>query len=163
MGIFGLAFEKILSYLISASFNLSCCKVWCKNKNPEIWDQKYLIWIFFGLEFENNMSYVKAAPSNLCIWDQKCLIWVIMTKNAFFGYFWTRIFKQLLSYLKSTSLNLSICQLRSKNALFRYFWARTLRNYCDIWNLPPRVCLIAKFLKKAKMPNLGNFDQKCLI
>ena len=37
------------------------------------------------------------------------------TKNAFYGYFWARIVKQLLSYLKSASPNLSICKILWKN------------------------------------------------
>ena len=42
-----------------------------------------------------------------------------------------------------------------KNALFGYFWARISKNYCHIWNQLPRICLIAKFLRKAKMPKCG--------
>ena len=37
--------------------------------------------------------------------EQKCL----------FGYFWARIFKKLLSYLKSAHSNLSICEISRKN------------------------------------------------
>ena len=42
--------------LKSRPSNLSICKISQKgeNKNPLIWDQKTLIYVFFSLEFENN-------------------------------------------------------------------------------------------------------------
>ena len=41
--VLGTISKKPLSYLKSTSSNLPCSKYWCKNKNPEIWDQKCLI------------------------------------------------------------------------------------------------------------------------
>ena len=87
------------------------------------------------------------------------------TKNALFWYFWARILKKLLPYLKSVPSNLSHCKIlqknpkifkfETKNALFWYFWARILKTYCHIWNQCPRICLIAKYRKKTKMPKFG--------
>ena len=37
------------------------------------------------------------------------------TKNSLFGYFWARILKILLSYLKPAPSNLSICKIARKN------------------------------------------------
>ena len=34
LGVLGKNFEKLLSYLKLAPSDLSCCKVWCKNKDP---------------------------------------------------------------------------------------------------------------------------------
>ena len=80
-------------------------------KNIQIWDQKYLSWVFLGYNFENLLSYLKSKPSNMSkckylfkqkklqIWDEKFLIWVILGCN----------FKKLLSYLKSALSNLSEC------------------------------------------------------
>ena len=44
----GLILKKTFPYLKSAFFNLSWCKVWCKNKNSQIWEQKRLTWVFLG-------------------------------------------------------------------------------------------------------------------
>ena len=138
ISVLGSNFEKRLSYLKSASPNLSCCKVWCKNKNPQIRDQECLI------------EYYWAG-----IWKWYCIIWnqhpriclseklrektrtpKLRIKNALFGYFGLE-FQNLLSYLKSISSNLSNCKISQKkkskfgnknplfkNALFGYFWAR---------------------------------------
>ena len=43
LSVLGSNFEKPWSHLKSGSSNLSCCKVWCKNKNPQIRDQECLI------------------------------------------------------------------------------------------------------------------------
>ena len=42
---------------------------------------------------------------------KKRLIWAFLTKNVLFGYFWSRILKILLSYLKSASSSLSIFKI----------------------------------------------------
>ena len=52
----------------------------------------------------------------------------------------------------------------TKNAWFGYFWAGIWKQYYHIWNEHPRICLIAKFRGKTKMPkfetkNLGNFGK----
>ena len=52
----------------------------------------------------------------------------------------------------------------TKNAWFGYFWAGIWKQYDHIWNEHPRICLIAKFRGKTKMPkfetkNLGNFGK----
>ena len=43
----------------------------------------------------------------------------------------------------------------TKNALFGYFWTRIWKQFCHIWKLHPRICLIAKFRGKTKMPKFG--------
>ena len=62
-------------------------------------------------------------------------------KTALYEYFWARILKRLLSYLKSAPSNVSICKIsrkkkipkfRTKMELFMYFWAGTLKEYCHI-------------------------------
>ena len=67
--------------------------------------------------------------------------WVFLTRNALFGYFWARILKILLAYLKSAHSNLSNCKIcektiirkfGTKNVLFWYFWAGILKKYCHI-------------------------------
>ena len=45
LSVLGSSSEKLWSYLKVAPSNLSYCKVWCKNKNAIIWNQKMP---FFG-------------------------------------------------------------------------------------------------------------------
>ena len=35
------------------------------------------------------------------------------------------------------------------------FLARILKNYCDIWNHHPQICLFAKFCEETRMPKFG--------
>ena len=73
--------------------------------------------------------------------------------------------KILLSYLKPTPSNLSICKISEKKTKILnlgpkmldlgIFWARTLKNYCHIWNQHPQSYLFAKFCEKTKMPKFG--------
>ena len=39
----------------------------------------------------------------------------------------------------------------TKNAWFAYFWGAIWKYYCHIWNLHPRICLVAKFGAKTKI------------
>ena len=67
--------------------------------------------------------------------------------------------------LKSTPSILPICKISrkkikmaefgKKNAWFMYFWAGIWKQYCNIWNKHPRVCLIANFCEEIKMPKFG--------
>ena len=43
----------------------------------------------------------------------------------------------------------------TKNTLFRYFLGRIKKNYCEIWNQHPWICLIAKYREITKMPKCG--------
>ena len=42
------------------------------------------------------------------------------TKNALFGYFWARILKKLLPYLKSAPSNLSSCKISRKKKMPKF-------------------------------------------
>ena len=53
LGVLGSNFKILMSYLKSVLLNLSGCKALCKTKKPEIWDQKYPIWVF-RQDFEEN-------------------------------------------------------------------------------------------------------------
>ena len=46
-------------------------------------------------------------------------------------------------------------KFETKNALFGYGWDRISKHYFLISNQHPRICLIAKFRGKTKMPNFG--------
>ena len=94
-----------------------------------------------------------------------------MTKNTVFGYFWARIFKKIISYLKSTPSNCKIFEEKKmpefgkKNALFGYF-----DQQCLIWGFLGKIfrkttvlfeistlkfVYLQNFTKKQKFLNLG--------
>ena len=64
-GCFGQQFENLLSYLKLFPLNLSYSKVWCKNKNPEIWYQKCPSLLSFGWNLKVMLLYLESTPSNL--------------------------------------------------------------------------------------------------
>ena len=67
-----------------------CCNIW--NQHPQIWLNK---------KFHEKTKNPKLA-----------------TKNPLFEYFWAGIWKKILSFLKSASLNFSFCKVwcKSKNS-----------------------------------------------
>ena len=149
-GFSGWNLNILLSYLKSASSNLSCCKDWSKNKTLKfgtknasfgyfwtrswkwyghIWNQHPQVCLNakFSEETKTPKFGIKnalfwcfgATISQYChIWNQlcrfciiakfcrkwKCLIWVFLTKNAFFGYFWTTIFKKTFVIFEISTL-----------------------------------------------------------
>ena len=97
------------------------------------------------------------------------------TKNVWFEYFWTGIWKK---YCHIWNQHPWIClitkyreimkmpKIGTKKALFAYLWARILKNYCYMWNQQLQISAIAKFCEKnlgPKMSYLSIFDQKCLV
>ena len=50
--------KKLLSYLKSAPLKFALLQNFAKNKNAQIWDQKCLIWVFWGWNLKI-MSYLK--------------------------------------------------------------------------------------------------------
>ena len=113
----------------------------------------------FGLEFSKNYcNILNQDPRG------KTIMSTFGTKNAFFRYFWTRIFlknchivifvllpfsKKLLSCLNQ---DLRIClnakfrekmkmpKFGTKNVLFGYFWTGIFKNFCHIWVKHPQIC-----------------------
>ena len=85
-------------------------------------------WVKFVKEYCHNWILpIMKNKKRLGVWDKKCLIWARLDqnlKNTKFhvkfitsGYFWTRIWKKLLPYLKSTPSNLSKHKLSCKKTL----------------------------------------------
>ena len=165
-GIFGLQFEKAI-----VIFEINALKfVWLQslvqNKNPKVWDEKCLILEFLGWNLKKLLPYLKSAPSNF-FWLKilrKKKISKFETKNVWFGYFWTGIWKKyyhIWNQHPRICLIAKYCEImkmpkfRTKNALFGYLWTKTLENYCHIWNQHLRICLIGKFCEETKMPKFG--------
>ena len=69
--IWGWYLKILLSYLKYASSNLYLCRVWCKNKNLQVWDRKCLTWVFLSWNLKIFLSYLKSAFSNL----HCCKVW----------------------------------------------------------------------------------------
>ena len=77
LGVLDSNFKKLLSYMQSTPSKFRTCKVWYKKKNPEIWDQKCLIWVFLGWNLKKLLSYLKSLHSSL----SNCNVWC-KNKNA---------------------------------------------------------------------------------
>ena len=109
-----------------------CWKAKSLNLRPKktylrIFDQICLFLAILGNKFRKLVVFLKSSSSNLSngkvslrnknasVWHQRCLFWVFLTKNASFGYFWSRILKILMSYLKSAPWNFSNCKILQKN------------------------------------------------
>ena len=121
-----------------------------------------------GSHFEKPLSYLKSAPSKLsygkvwCFMPRICLIPKFREKkkkvskfgikNALFGYFWARILKKLLSYLKSAPSN-----LYDSKSLIWVFLGQTFQKTIVIFE----ICLITKFRKKKNKIKI--WDEKWLI
>ena len=82
----------------------------------------------FGLEFKKKtivifeISAFELVRLQTFMKKQKCLNFGpkmpylgFLEQKCLFGYFWARVFKKLLSYLKSAHSNLSICEISRKN------------------------------------------------
>ena len=70
----------------------------------------------FGLEFENSIVIFKITRVCLAAkFRERMKIPTFGTRNALFGYFWSRIFKKLLLYLKSAPSNFSNSRVLRKN------------------------------------------------
>ena len=123
------------------------------------------------------MPFLKSAPpnkdkckifwrnKNAYIWYQKCLILVFFTKNAWFRYFWGRIFLKNYCYSWNQHPEIlliakfyektKIPKIGNKNALFGYICGRILKNYNHIWNQHLGISIIAKFCEEKKIPTFG--------
>ena len=96
-----------------------------------------------------------------------------MTGNAWFGCFWTAIWKQychIWNQLPQICLTAKfggktkLPKFGNKNAWFGYFWTKmsylgifgtnVWKYYCHIWNQHCQICLVAKLPKKQKYLDL---------
>ena len=109
----------------------------------------------FGLEPENNISYLKSAPSTK--------MYNLGNIRALFGYFWDGIWKQCchiwnlhpqIWLFAEFHVKTKMPKFWTDSAWFGYFCAGIWKWYCHIWNQHSPICLIAKFCVKIKMPRL---------
>ena len=126
LGVLSNNLKKILSYLKSEPSNWSCCKVWSKNKSPWIWGQKCLIWVFFGLEFENNIvtletSTLEFVENEFLTHTVKFCVRTIFSKVP--GYAFSEgLDPRLLYKVCPTKVNKIIFIRNKKNISFRFLW-----------------------------------------
>ena len=117
---------------------------WARNfwKNySHIWNQH--LWISLIAKYCELMKMPKSGP-----------------KNAWYGYFCSRILNKLLSYLKLAppppqiylfpkfNEETKIHKFATKNTWFMYFWSGIWKQYCHFCNQHFRICLIANFAKQ---------------
>ena len=137
-------------------------KLWkCLNLGPRV--------PYLGIFLTKNVLFMYFQTG---IWKKYCHIWYqrpwiclvakfganikilkFETKNAWFGYFWAGIWKQYC--FKSAFLNQHASSAWPKMLHVSIFGLEFKKNYCHIWNQHPRICLIAKCRKKAKIPEFG--------
>ena len=143
LDIFELQFGKILPYLASTLHNFSKCKV-LFNKSLQILDQKCLILVFLGCNFEdywlrwNQHSWIfqnakfraKQKKSNLA------------AKMFYLGIFRLKFEKNychIWNQHPEILQNINLCRIPI-HALFGCVLFAILKNFCHIWNQYPRFC-----------------------
>ena len=104
------------------------------NENAEIWQQKCLIWVFFGKNFQKYFCLIWSQHFRICLIAN----FFEETKMPKFG--------TKMPFLRIFGRNCYILIFLGKN-----FW----KNYCHIWNKHPWISLIAKHLEIIKMPKFG--------
>ena len=124
------------------------------KKYCHIWNQHLQIIIIVKFSKKQKCLNLRPKMPHLGIFDQKCLIWVFLGK----------IFRKTIVIFEISTLKFVYLQYFTKkqkclnldqNAWFGYFWAGIWKQYCHIWNQHPRICLVAKFRGKTKMPKFG--------
>ena len=85
------------------------------------------------------------------IGTNSALFWYFWPKVPYFGYFWERILKKLLSYLKWLPSNLSICKISRKNKNAKIWDQKCLILVFFSWSLKT----VLSYLKSAPS-NLSN-------
>ena len=117
------------------------------------------------------MSYLKLIPSNLSNWNVWCKIKIFKQKCLICAFLEWNL-KILLSYMKSVSSNLCCCKVwcKNKNREKKFcekkqkylnqgpempylgILGQNLKTILSYLKSTPRICLIAKFREKTKMP-----------
>ena len=121
----------------------------------------------FGLEFKKRYCDIWNLHPWICLvtkFDAKLKILKFGTKNTWFGYCWTGIWKQHCSIwnqhpriclITKFCEKMEIPNFGTKNTLFGYFWARISKKCYHIWNQHPGIDLTAKFCEIMKMSKFG--------
>ena len=139
----GSKLKLILSYLKSVPSNIASCKISWKNKNAYIFHQKCLILLILGNKFRKPIVIFEISILNFVYlqnFAKKTKIFILETKIAWFGYFWTGIWKQ---YCNIWDHHPQICQ--TAKFLWKTKMPQFATNNAFFWYLRP------------KMPYLGIF------
>ena len=135
--------------------------VWFGYFSAEVWKIYCHIWN----QHPRICLIAKLMEKQKCLnLGPKCFIWVILTKNALFWCFWTRIFKK---YCHIWNQHSQICltgkfckkerkmpKFGTKNPIFAYFWAGILKTFVIFEINTLRFLYLQKFTKKQKYLNL---------
>ena len=109
-----------MSYLKSASSNVSDCKISQKNPKMSKFGTENVLFGYFGPDFSKNYCHIRNQPASN------------------------------LSNMRILPKKKEMSKFGTKNTLFGSFWARIFKIFCHIWNQHPRICLNTTFCKKAK-------------
>ena len=97
-----------------------------KERNPELRDRKWVIWIFLGYNFKKRLSYLHQHRQNFAE-KQNCLNFrpkmpsrLILSQHPQIG--------QIAKFFTIKKVTKFVTQ----NTLFGYFYARFLKSYCHI-------------------------------
>ena len=107
--------KKLLPNLKLTPSNLFHCKVWCRTKILKFENKNTKFAYFWAVVWKAIVIFEVLKFCLVPKFGAKIKILKFWSKNAWFGYLWTGILKKLLSYLKSTTSNLSTSKISWKN------------------------------------------------
>ena len=123
-----------------------------------IFDQKCLIWVFFGWRFKK-LCHIWNEHPQICLiakFCRKTKMTKFGTKSTLFRYFWASILK---NYCHISNQHPQIClfsKFHKKAKMgFSIFGFEFQKPFYHTWNQHPQVCLFAKFHEKTRTPIFG--------
>ena len=111
--------KNLLSYFKSAPLNLPNCKILSNNANAEIWDQNFLILVFFGKIFQKTIVIFEISTLKR-VYLQTFTIkvkYLNLGPNASDLRVFGMEFEKNMSYLKSTPSNFLIAKFCEEKPL----------------------------------------------
>ena len=88
--VLGLKFENTFVLFEISMIEFVLLQSLVKSKNPQTWDQKYLLWVFLDWKLKMILSYLNLCNFNT-LWNMEMP--KFGAKNALVEYFWARISK----------------------------------------------------------------------
>ena len=141
--------KTTLWFLKSAPSNFSICKFLRQTKMPQFGTRTQMFWSWNS---KTVFSCLKCTPSNLStrrILQKKQLKFEI--KDVLFGYFSARIWKILLSYLKSACSSLSTSKIGPKTPGFGIFGLEFENNFVMFVINLVKIVSLQNLVQKIKM------------
>ena len=161
MAIFRLEIDKTIVMLDFSTFNLSKCDISCKKTFLNVGPKLSYLGIF-GLELEKAtvLWYFTSASSNfskdkLFSKNKNPDFLKCWTKIALIGYFGLELQKTNVVFEISILEFVNIQSFIQKQKNLGIFGLQFDKNYYQVFNQSPRICLIQKFQEKTKIARFG--------